>query len=163
MAAGEDEPQPVVDDHLVLLQRALGTGRHLDVVADELGEPGPHAGLPAYAVDGPPARGRGQPGPRPVGSAALAPRLERGDERLLGALLGRGDVTAEQARHGGEDEAPLGAVRLLDGGSDVGALRHPVGRQERQPVGWIGRTSTLDPGRVRANPSAWSRSVQSRT
>ena len=117
MAAGENQPQPVVLDVLAVeLCGIIGEG--VDLLGDivERVEPG----APADAVDGLEAAGRNQPRPRIGGHAIARPLLERGAESVVQRLFGEVEV-AEQADQRGEDAARLGAV---DG---VHHLPHPFG------------------------------------
>jgi hypothetical protein len=73
---------------------------------------------PADGVDGP-ALGRGhQPGAGVVGHARLRPLFQRGDERVLGELLGPPDVV-QQVGQPGDDPGRLQFPDRLDGPPDV--------------------------------------------
>ncbi len=107
MAAGEDQPQPVVLDPLVLPRRGiLGLGVE---PRGELRLRGVEAGAAADAVDGLEAAGRNQPRPGVGGHAIPRPLLERRREGIVQRVLGEVEV-AEHADEGGEDAARVGAV-----------------------------------------------------
>ena len=117
MAAGEDQPQPVVLHTVVVY---VGGGR--DAVAQAIGqrrERGIEPGAPAQLVDGLEAPGGDEPRPRLGGHAFGGPALHCGRERVVQRLLGQIEV-AEQADQGGKNAARLGAV---DG---VHHLAHPL-------------------------------------
>ena len=102
MAAGEDQPQPVVLEALVV---ALGG------VTCRVGEPLRELGLrpveprpSAHRVDGLEAAGRDEPRPGLLGDSFLRPALHRRREGVVERLLGEVEV-AEEADQGGEDAA----------------------------------------------------------
>src|SRR5258705_12807124 len=115
MAAGVDEPEPVVPDatvHFVVTARlarlACEQGRDLT----ELGRP--YLVVPD-PVNGTVARGRDEPRTRLAGHAVAAPGGQRQRERLLRRFLGQIPV-AGQADPRGDDPTPLRPDRLGDGG-----------------------------------------------
>ncbi len=116
VAAGEDQPQPLVGDVLGVDRRDLvarvGVGQ---VELRALGGTTPHP------VAGPVARHGGQPGERRVRHPVALPRDDRRGVRLLGALLGQVPVAApaDQAR----DEPPPALVEA-EGDRVVGSGRH---------------------------------------
>ena len=86
MAAGEDEPEPVVDD-----------GRHVVVlVADEQFLRGrllvAALRFATKPIDRLPSGRREQPGPWSIGHAVERPALERDDDRLLQRVFGGVEV-----------------------------------------------------------------------
>jgi hypothetical protein len=107
VAAGEDQPQPVVADHVGLGFR----GRLLRLQQQrQLGL----EGLPAaHDVERLAPRDRRQPRPRPVRDTVARPRPQRLHVRVLHRLLGRVQV-ARHAHRRGEHEGPLAAVRVGD-------------------------------------------------
>jgi hypothetical protein len=109
VAAGEDEPQPVVLDALFFPRRGVidGSLESLGGVVQRL-----ESRAPADAVDGLETPGRHQPRPGIGRDAVVRPLLERRAEGLVQRLLGEVEV-AEQADQGGEDAARLGAVEGL--------------------------------------------------
>ena len=133
MAAGEDQPEPVVLDDA---GRLVGC-----VVGDHEGRLvlGVAVGLAADPVDGPVAGGRGQPAAGVGRYAVDRPLLDGGQERLAGRLLGDVDV-AEAADQRGDDPAVLLAVDPLDRGR---ADRVESIRTVTAGSAWNGRTSTL--------------------
>ena len=103
MAAGEDQPQPVVAHRAHLLGRARRRARAASAAC---GVPVVAGRLPAEPVDGPVA-GRGDDPAARVGRHAVdRPALDGDGERLLDRLLGEVDV-AEDADQGGDDPAVL--------------------------------------------------------
>jgi hypothetical protein len=94
MAAGEDQPQPVVLDALIVPSRgctrvgveSLGECRQRDV------EPG----TPAQGVDGFEAASRNEPGPRISRHTILSPLLQGCPKGIVQRILGEVEV-AEQA------------------------------------------------------------------
>ena len=119
MAAGEDQPQPVVLDALVF--RLLGlTGARLQVLG-EFRQRRVKPGAPAHAINGFEAAGRHEPGSRIGRHTIPRPTLYRLCEGIVQRLLG-GVKVAEQANQGGKDLARFGAV---DG---IHQLAHPLSR-----------------------------------
>ena len=78
--------------------------------------------VPAQEVDGPMLRGGHEPGARVVRDARLGPLLERGDEGVLGELLGQADV-AHDPREAGDEPGRLDPPDRVDGAMGVGS-RH---------------------------------------
>ena len=105
MAAGEDQPQPVVGDAALVViggaDRILGRRQDQGVP-----EPGGLGGPAAQPVQGPVARRGGEPGAGLARHAVARPGPQGLRERLLGALLGQVPVAghADQRR---DDPAPL--------------------------------------------------------
>jgi len=117
VAAGEDQPQPVVGDgvHLVVLP----AGRL------QQGQGSPALGQPALAaepVDGLVAGGGDDPGPGPVGDARARPTLDGDQEGLLDRLLGQVEV-AEDTDEGGHGLPGLLPEHPLD--QRTGLCGHP--------------------------------------
>src|SRR2546425_2941639 len=140
MAAGEDQPQPIVLDALLVPGGGVaGVGIQS---AGELRQRCVEPGAPAHAVDGLEAAGRDEPRPRVGGYAVTRPALHGSREGVLQRLLGHVEV-AQQADQRREDAARVGAVDC------VHQLTHPrlVGRVLAHGYCWlntmIGRTSTL--------------------
>jgi hypothetical protein len=119
VAAGEDQPQPVVGD-----------GVHLGVLAAgrlEQGQGGPALGQPALAaepVDGLVAGGGDDPGPGPVGDARGRPALDGDQKGLLDRVLGEIEV-AEDADEGGHGLPGLLPEHPLDQRTGIGGHPHP--------------------------------------
>ncbi len=171
VAAGEDEPEPVVGDGahgvgvdgFVVEGSEHGGGLRVSRVA---------GGLPAEPVDGAVLRGRRQPRPGVGGQAGPRPSGHRLDERLLGDVLGQLDVP-EPPHQPRDDPAVLLTEDPLDRGVGRGGPARcrvvaRVGSRHatRQTSSWKGRTSTLprqaaEPRRARS--MAASRSGASRT
>ena len=107
VAAGEDQPQPVVLEQAGRLVRC--------VVGDHQGRLvlGVAVGLAADLVDGAVAGRRGQPAAGVGRDAVDGPLLDRGEERLGGRVLGDVDA-AEATDERGDDPAVLLAVDPLD-------------------------------------------------
>ena len=113
MAAGEDEPQPIVLDGLAVPWSGLvDDGIHL--LGDILHRVEPRAS--AYAIDGLEATGRYQPRARIRRHAVARPLLERRAEGVVQRLLGEVEV-AEQPDQRGEDAARFGAIDGLGRGA----------------------------------------------
>jgi hypothetical protein len=89
VAAGEDEPQPVVRDGAVVDLVLLAGGHERLELADLVLEPL----RPPDAVDRLVARGGGDPRAGIARQAALGPDLERDEEGVLDGLLGEVEVT----------------------------------------------------------------------
>ncbi len=154
VAAGEDQPQPVV------LHRPGGDGRA--VVAQPVCRLLLHvaAGLASQPVDGSARGGGGEPAAGVGRYAVPGPPLDRRDPGVGRRLLGEVEVT-EAACERGDDPRPLLAVgagdRLVDRG-----YRHPSSISCTDSSVWKGRTSTLprqalDPSAARASASSRSR------
>src|SRR6266513_724032 len=92
MAAGEDQPQPIVGNgalgHLLVLVGGGHQGLELAHLVLE-------AAGPANAVDRLVPRGRRYPAARIRRHAALGPDLERDEERVLYRLLGEVEVAED--------------------------------------------------------------------
>ena len=115
VAAGEDQPQPVV-----VTQAVLGSGYRL--FGNDQRQPAAEHRLAAQHIQGPMPRDAGQPGTRPVGDPGLRPGLRGLRVRVLGALLGEIEVPG-QLGGAGQHPGPLAAVRLCDRRDDL--LTHP--------------------------------------
>ena len=158
VAAGEQQPQPIVGDGAAVVA-AVVSGRGVVLVAHELlqvvegGEVRNAGAVPAEAVDRPSPGDGGQPPAGPARHAALGPLRGGRGEGIGDGVLRQADVAAHLAGERGEERGPLLAVRLLDGvvGSD------PCGRLVRQGLS-PARGSTGDgPRRSRRwrSASAW--------
>ena len=160
VAAGHDQPQPVVRD-LVLRPVVDESRTRLDVVLDQQRQVAVLHAPVADDVQRPPLRRGGEPGARPRRDAAARPVGERGGEGVLHALLGDVEV-ARDAHRRGEHEGPLATVRVGDRGRDGRGVPggHPVGVPPAQSKDMTGRTSTPPKraGHVFATASAVSRS-----
>ncbi len=176
MAAGEDQPQAVIDNRAVHVH----VGVLLAIEPHQLRQPicsirdRPVA---AHPIDRPPPRGDREPRPRPGGDAVAPPRADRVGERVLHGILRQLKVAhmSDQRR---QHRRALRAKRFLDRGADPIRARAAWRLQRAQDAlalrsgrgisssATIGRTST-DPyraqGRREACPTAWSRSAQSST
>nr|WP_246060289.1 hypothetical protein [Herbidospora galbida] len=112
MAAGEDQPEPVVRDLVVVGGRVhLGTAW---VRLDEQGHLGAEDLVPAQQVERLAPGRLGQPGARFAGDAVAGPGVEGGEVGVLDAFLGEVEITGD-ARRRGEHEGPLVTVRVGDG------------------------------------------------
>ena len=179
VAAGEDQPQPVVDDRALVVHGRLlmagllqpcQLGQALGAVGD-----GP---VPAQAIDRAPPGGGGDPCPRVGRDAVAPPHGDRPLEGVLDRVLGELEV-ADLADERGQHHRPLVAKRARDRGRDgVARLRGaghvrsltsssvtstPASRARRahSSAGTTGRTSTV-PQRVMGSRAAW-RSASSRS
>ena len=127
MAGGEDEPQKVV------VERVVGRGRKVLLISGraQFRVAGELLGLALVdlrapqPVDAAMLGGGHEPGARVVRDARLRPLLKRGDERLLGKVLGERDV-AHQAGNARDQPRGLDPPHGLDGARDV-ATRHGPG------------------------------------
>ena len=178
MAAGEDQPQPVVGDRHVRVRvcRRSATGddrREFDLdrrIARQLiglvAKPAP----PAKPVDRPvPGRGR-DPCAGVRGHAPLRPDLKSGDEGVLDRFLGEVEV-AEDADQGRDRPALFLAEQAVDElvGGGVAEAQPAVAPTDcwawsADEKSMTGRTSiepTLAPGHCAARSSASSRSLAS--
>src|SRR5919108_5757182 len=99
MATGEDQPQPVVLNALVVPRCGVLSSR-VDGFSDIVQRVEP--GTPAHAVDSFEATGRDQPCPGIDGHALPRPLFQCGSKGFMQCLLGEVEV-AEQADQGGED------------------------------------------------------------
>jgi hypothetical protein len=135
VAAGEDEPQPVVvhGSHLLEHARLAVAGSEHRHLAEQL----PAPCLAAQPVDGMVAGGRGDPAAR-IGRHAIARPLSQGDgEGLLDRVLGDVDV-AEGTDQGGqrparllaEDPADLDSVEPFCGVAVTHAVRPRIPRTD---------------------------------
>jgi hypothetical protein len=132
VAAGEDEPEPVIADAAAITvgrrqvpARQFSSGR---LQQRRLAQLGGLVRAAAQHVDRAVAGGGGQPGAGAGGHAVALPRLQGAGERVLRALLGQVPVAGDRDQ-GGDDLAPLGleggADRRLDLRADVtGVSRH---------------------------------------
>ena len=182
VAAGEDQPQPVVDDRALVVHRwLLVLGVQAREVGQALGAIG-HRPVPAQAIDRPPPRGRRDPRPRVGGNPVAPPHRDRRLERVLDRVLGQLEV-ADLSDQGGQDDRALVAKRARDRRRDqvvrLCAAAHarsstassgrsaPASRAtlSHSSGAMIGRTSIVAHGAIgsrAACSSAASRSAQSR-
>ena len=132
MAAGEDQPQPVIGDPAVIARLAdidLASPWLVDLVGNEQRQFRPQGPIPAKAVEGPvPGRCR-QPRRWVTRHALLGPGIERGHVGVLHAFLGHVQITGDPGGRR-EDESPLAPVCLGDGGAD----RVAIARRRRRAV-----------------------------
>jgi hypothetical protein len=120
MAAGEQQPQPVVGDAARVGFPGRASVRAPLTRHGELPQLGGFDVAPAEPVDGPvPGRGH-DPRPGPVRHPVGRPAGERLRERLLRAFLGEVPVSGHPDQ-GGDDLAPLLAERVRDDLVDVDA------------------------------------------
>ena len=106
MAAGEDQAQPFVWDHVLLLRLArLQSGEQLGLRTQRA--------VAANPVDCPVPRRSQQPGGRTFGGAGDRPPLERDRNGVLKGVLGEVEV-AEDADQAREHAPPLGAEDALE-------------------------------------------------
>jgi hypothetical protein len=107
VAAGEDQPEPVVwDAAVVCVVRVVGETRDRGLPELRFAGRGP-----AHRIDGSVSRGRPEPGGRAGGDPIARPPLQRFGEGVLGALLGQIPI-AGHADQIGDDSSPLRAERL---------------------------------------------------
>lgn len=112
MAAGEDQPKPVVRDLARVGIRRLDDPRQLPrPVRFELLRV---ARLPPQTVDGLVARRLDQPRSRVLRNAGCGPLLHRGRKCLLRRVF-RDVEVADEPDQGGDDVAPIGAIDLVHG------------------------------------------------
>jgi len=148
VAAGEQQPQPIVADAALLTEwlLRLGEGHRNPLVLLALGR------APPQAIDGPvPSDGR-DPGTRILRNSVTPPPFEGRAEGVLRALLGKVPVVGE-ADQGRDDPSPFGPEGLGDRRFDA------VGY-----ISQIGLTSIVParaPGTLDAISIASSRSLQS--
>ena len=117
-------------------------------LAGDLGRLLHEAPAAAQPIDRAVARGGRDPGPGVRGDAALRPRLQGGDERLLDGLLGEVEVAEDPDQ--GRDRSPLllaeQAIDDLVGGGQFDRSPPPAGSVapalSRASKSTIGRTST---------------------
>ena len=117
MAAGEDQPQSVIFDALVVPRDGVFGGRFegFGIIVQRV-EPG----TASQSVDGLETAGRNEPRAGIRGHPIPRPLLHRCSKGIVQRFLGEVEV-AEQAYQGGEDAARVGAV---DG---VYRLAHALG------------------------------------
>ena len=118
MAAGEDQPQPVVRE-----PDSPASPGPASVVLDEQRQRPAQRRLAAGAGRGRGAARRGQPGAGLRRDAALRPGREGRGVRVLDALLGEVEVAGDAHRRG-EHEGPLATVRVGHRRGDAGSRRH---------------------------------------
>src|SRR5581483_1353674 len=138
MAAGEDEPQLVVLDHVLTW---LGHARLQQL--DRLPLLPAAQTLAAQGVQRLAPRGHREPGARALGHAGARPVAQRGDDRLLDGVLREAQV-ADRTDQGGEDARALGPYGLGEGDRRGGRCRstHGVRYSCGRGTGCTGRTST---------------------
>jgi hypothetical protein len=129
VAAGEDQPQPVVADRFrfwALDRLFMAAARHGDIQGPER-RVGPHqqrelgrqrGPAPDEVERGAPGDG-GEPGAGAVGHPVALPGAQGLDVGVLHHLLGRFEVAGDAHRRG-EHVGPLAAVRIGDGLLDGG-------------------------------------------
>ena len=122
VAAGEDQPQPVVDDRALVVHGWLHVlGVQARQLGQALGAIG-HRPVAAQAIDRPPPRGGGDPRPGIGRNPVAPPDGDRRLERVLHRVLGQLEV-ADLPDQGGQHDRPLVAKRARDRGGDrVGRL-----------------------------------------
>jgi hypothetical protein len=111
VAAGEDQPQPLVGNGAVVDLVLLVGRRHQRL---ELAHLVLEAPCPADAIDRPVAGGGRDPGPRIAGYPPLRPDLQGGHEGVLDRLLGEVEV-AEHADERRDRPSRLLAEQAVDG------------------------------------------------
>ena len=112
-------------DQSIGITLEAGVGLGLDILRDRLMLARMHA-VAAEQVDGAPF-GRGhQPGAGPIGHAAAGPFGKRGDQGILGELLGQRDVTDHPGEPGDQPRL-LDPEDRFDGAIGVGFGRHGPG------------------------------------
>ena len=143
VAAGEDQPEPVVVQRL-LAAPFDGRGGLSFQLGGQRGERRVEARPPPQCVDGLEPSGGHQPRPRAGRYAVARPLFEGGREGVVERLFGAVEV-AEQADQGGEHPARLGPVDRVDAAPDVGnrVLAAPNPAHRPYSNTWIGRTSTV--------------------
>ena len=173
MAAGKDEPQPIVLDcavlvlHLVLLAvDSDELGQTLDAVGDRA--------LAAEPIDRSPPRGHHQPSAG-VGRDPIAlPRGDRRHERVLDGVLGELEVP-DVADQRGQDTGPLLPEGAREGGDRVNRPSAPPAARLGHPAccaaagrfagssgfSTIGRTSTEPHSAIGARAAHFSASSRS--
>ena len=137
MAAGEDQPQPIVGDrHRRPPSDPARWPRSSDSIAASRAE---RLGLldqplsPAEPIDGPVAGGRRDPRARVVRHAPRRPGLQRADERVLDGLLGEVEVAGHPDERRDRPALLLAeqAVDDLVGGVRSGAVASSAGVSSR--------------------------------
>ena len=152
MAAGEDQPEPIVlDRHVILLVGLAGPDRGFDQgLPTELIGLGCQHLRPPESVDRPIAGGRRDPGAGIGRHAVARPALEGHDEGFLDRFLGDVEV-AEDPDQGRNRPARLLAEQALDDGAGVSLLGQRPRRLARRCVGALaGRSSKI--GRTSIEP-----------
>ena len=134
MAGREDQAQQVVVERVVDRRGQVGVlvlAAALELEPQLLRLAVVHAGAP-QPVDRPVLGGGHEPGARVVRDARLGPLLERGDERLLGEVLGEADV-AHDPRDAGDQPCRLDPPDAVEGAPDVahGAAYSPASTRWR--------------------------------
>ena len=120
VAAGEDEPQPVVA-HGSLLSRARPAARE----QQRLGLPCVPGGLPAQPVDGPATCGGDDPAGRAGRHTVSGPPLDGDGEGVLHGVLGEVDVA-----EGADEHRHRPPVLVTEDAGDVGARHRRIDRAE---------------------------------
>ena len=126
MTGREDQAEEIVADVVVEPGVDLGPGRFPATVqlAAQLGVlPLEHL-VAAEEVDGPPLSRRHEPGPGIVRDSGFRPPHERGQQRVLGQVLGDTDV-AYDTRETGDEPGGLDPPDRFDGAMDVGSRHGP--------------------------------------
>src|SRR5262249_34586355 len=109
MAAGEDQPQPIVADPALVLALVFNCAVHRsDLLQLLLADP-----RPAQPIEGAVAGGDPQPPARVLRDAVLRPALEGPCERVLGTLLGQVPVPGD-TNEIGDNASPLFPERFAD-------------------------------------------------
>ncbi len=150
MAAGEDQPQPVIGQVGRLVEGGfLAAARKLERRLQRAAGP-PIQAVPAQPVERLVAGGADQPGPRLRRRAGARPLRQRRGEGVLQRFFRQVEV-ADQPDQGREDPPALGTKGRLDGaggGQGGRAVRRlDPGTAHRRfplyisPIGRIGRTS----------------------
>jgi len=128
MAAGEDQPQPLVRELVGDIRLPAPTAQRLERL--ELAALGRERLLPADAVDRLVARDAGDPGAGVVGNAVARPALEGDYERLLDRLLGEVEV-AEDPDERRDRPSRLEPEQAVDDCSWTGGARRRAARRCR--------------------------------
>ncbi len=118
VAAGEDQPEPVVLERLLADPFDRG-GRLAFQPGGQRRERRVEARPPPQRVDGPEPSGRHQPRPRAGRHAVARPLFDGRREGVVERLLGAVEV-AKQADQGGEHPARFAPVDRVDDAPDVG-------------------------------------------
>ena len=121
MAAGEDEPEAIVEDLVgIVVRRLVGAGRlgggvGVQLLIEPRPAPDPIDGLVAGRLD--------DPGAGKLGHAGGRPLVDRHREGLLGGFFGHVEI-ADESDQGGDDPAPVGPVDCVDGGAGPERIVH---------------------------------------
>ena len=154
VAAGEDQPQPVVLDRLALVRgrRLVGDGGNLvfDIA------PGGHALLSPQLVDRPKAARRYQPCHGVSGHSFAWPAFGRRDESCLQGILGQFEA-AQQSHQRGEDVAAITPVDVLNRG--LVGVWHGHRQTGKEGCGASGRGADSMAKRLRPSQSRRPRSA----